>query len=586
VISLIIPVLTPPLCPRLIYWLPMSLANSIRLGCVLAFSAIIAACAGTGAQAPGSTETGAELPDDPNALVLGAEVALQRKQYREAARAYVRAAQLARDETLSEQAAKVAFEHHQWTLVLEAAERWLELNHTNEEARRYAAFASLHLYQIDRAAEHVAFLLDTAFINPQAGYLALLPQLADQGSPPAITAVLQKLISKHPDFAEAHYALARAALQSENFALASEHAKRAAELAPFWSRAGLFLGQVQQVLGDSEAGLATARKVLEQDPQDDYRLEYALMLMQAGKDEEGKSALAGLAGNDATAAFAERALADIEFQMGNREGAKQRYSNLLSSGRYVYESLFYLGAIAESRDAADEAVQIYSRVTGGDLAVPAQIRVAMLKSRDKEGLQAGLKHLEEFGSTRPQYMLDIITARANLMANHGDRAGALELLNSALEEYPDASELRFARVFQLEAADQVDKAVASLRELVKDRPGDPAATNALGYTLVDRTRNQREGLKYIEEALVVTPDSGAVLDSMGWALHRMKRNAEALEYLERAGRRINDPEVELHLSEVLLALGRKDDALATLKEAQERYPDNAELKKRLQSLPN
>lgn len=578
----------PPRRSRLIYSKPMLQAKWLRIGSVLLLGLALAGCAGTEAQQNSQTATekeGAELPDDPNALVLGAEVALQRKQYREAARAYVRAAQLAKDESLAEQATRVAFEHHQWSLVLEAAERWLTLNHTNEEARRFAAFAALHLYQIDRAAEHLAFLLESAFINPQAGYLALLPQLADEGSPPAVTAVLQKLIERHSDLAEAHYSLARAALQSENLALAHEHAKRATELAPFWSRATLFLGQMQQVQGDPEGGLATARKVIEQDPQDDYRLEYALMLLQAGKDEEGRRALAQLLDNDATAPFAERALADIDFQMGNREGAKQRYTNLLSGGRYVYESLFYLGAIAETREAWDEAIQIYSRVTGGDLAVPSQTRAAILKARQKD-LDAGLQHLEDFAATRPQYMLDVTIARANLMANYDNRDGAIELLDKALADYPDSSELRFARVFQLEAADEVGEAVDQLRELVKDRPGDPTATNALGYTLVDRTRHHREGLKYIEEALAVTPDSGAVLDSMGWALHRVKRDADALQYLERASRRINDPEVDLHLAEVLLALGRKDEALAKLKEANERYPDNEELKKRLESLPN
>ena len=73
---------------------------------------------------------------------------------------------------------------------------------------------------------------------------------------------------------------------------------------------------------------------------------------------------------------------------------------------------------------------------------------------------------------------------------------------------------------------------------------------------------------------------------LSYVLMSLKRNDEALQYLERARRRINDPEAELHIAEVQLALGRKDDALATLKEAQERYPENADLKKRLQSLPN
>jgi predicted Zn-dependent protease len=139
-------------------------------------------------------------------------------------------------------------------------------------------------------------------------------------------------------------------------------------------------------------------------------------------------------------------------------------------------------------------------------------------------------------------------------------------------------------VFQLEDADKVNESLDELRKLVADRPGDPAAANALGYTLVDRTRQHKEGLKYIEQALAETPDNGAVLDSMGWALHRVGRNDDALPYLEHAKRRISDPEVDLHLGEVLLALDRKQDARDLWTKASERYPENAELKQRLQKL--
>ena len=139
-------------------------------------------------------------------------------------------------------------------------------------------------------------------------------------------------------------------------------------------------------------------------------------------------------------------------------------------------------------------------------------------------------------------------------------------------------------MFQLESADKVNDSIAELRKLQTDRPGDPAVTNALGYTLVDRTRQHKEGLKLIEDALAQTPDSGAVLDSMGWALHRLGRNDDALKYLERAKRRISDPEVDLHLGEVLLALDRKTDARDVWTKASERYPDNDELKQRLQKL--
>ena len=550
---------------------------------LLVVTLLTAACATPGKPAEQTTPSGQPLPSDPNALVLGAEVALQRGQYREAAMAYARAATTSSDEQLCEQAARVAFEHQQWSLVLEAADRWLQLNQTSEEAHRFAAFAALHLYKIDVAAEHLGVLLDTAFINAQAGFLALLPQISDEAPPPGATAVLQKLIGKYADLTEAHYALAQAAVQSDNFPLALEHAKKARELGQFWSPSGLLLARVQMLTGEQDAALETARKVVEKDSQESYRLEYALMLMQAGKEEEGRKALDKLASAEGAGAVAERALADIDFQLGNRDAAAQRYSNLVQNGRFVYESLFYLGAIAESRESWDDALQIYGRVNGGEFAMAAQTRAARIKAK-RQGLDAGLKHLEEFAVTRSQYRVDAIIARANLLANNGDVNGALALLDSAAKEYPDSAEVRFARVFQLEGADKVNDALDEMRKLVADRPGDPAATNALGYTLVDRTRQHREGLKLIEDALAQTPDSGAVLDSMGWALHRTGRNDDALKYLEHAKRRINDPEVDLHLGEVLLALDRKNDARDVWTKASERYPDNDELKQRLQKL--
>jgi tetratricopeptide (TPR) repeat protein len=562
---------------------PTTPKQALCLFSALLAALVLSACATAPSQEE-SSETAAETaPGDANALVLGAEVALQRGQYLDAARAYVKAALSSRDEELAEQATRVAFEHQQWTLVQTAAEHWLELNHTNEEARRFAAFAALHLYRIDAAAEHLSVLLETAFINPQAGYLALLPQLAEEASPAAATSVLQKLVAKHPDLTEAHYALAQAAIQSDNFALAFEHARKARELGPYWAPAGLLLARVQLLMGNADEALATARQVLEQDNQDSYRLEHALMLLQAGKDAEGRKELDALANSETTASVVERALADIDFQLGNRDSAAKRFSNLVSNGRFVYESLFYLGAIAESRESWDDALQLYGRVTNGELAMAAQTRAARIKM-DRQGLDAGLKHLEGFAATRPQHRIDALISRANLLADSGDRPGAITLLDSGLKEYPDSVELRFARIFQLESADKVDEAVGELRKLVADRPGDPAASNALGYTLVDRTRHQREGLKLIEQALEQTPDNGAVLDSMGWALHRTGRHEDALAYLEHAKRRINDPEVDLHLGEVLLALDRKQEAREVLTRASERFPENAELKERLQKL--
>ncbi|MFO7306029.1 MAG: tetratricopeptide repeat protein [Gammaproteobacteria bacterium] len=551
-----------------------------RAGCSALLCLFLAACA---SHVLSSAEAQDAAVADPSSFVEEAEAALQRGEYLAASKAYLRAAMDAQDELLAEQAARVAYEHRQWSIAAQAAARWLELNETSEEARRHAAFVALQLYQLDEAAEHLGALLETAYINPQAGFLALLPQLAEELPEAAVTSVLQKLVAKYPDLAEAHYALAQSALQSDNFALALEHAQKARELGPYWSPAALLLARAQLLTGHGEHALETVKAVLENDDRDTHRLEYALLLLQLGREEEGKKELAALASGDEVSVLVERALADLDFRLGNNDAAAKRYTNLVTSGRFVYESLYYLGAIAESRQNWNDALQLYSRVAGSDFATAAQMRAARIKIK-QEGLEAGLKHMEDFGAARPRYRIESITARAALLAENGEPAAAIELLDQAIEQYPDVVDLRYARVFQLEATDQVNAAIDELRALLAKRPDDPVALNALGYTLVDRTTRYREGYNLIEQALRQTPDSGAVLDSMGWALHRLGRHEEALEYLEKARRRISDPEVEEHLGAVLMSLGREDEARTTLMRAIERFPEHDDLKKRLQEL--
>ena len=56
---------------------------------------------------------------------------------------------------------------------------------------------------------------------------------------------------------------------------------------------------------------------------------------------------------------------------------------------------------------------------------------------------------------------------------------------------------------------------------------------------------------------------------------------EALEYLERARLQLHDPELELHLGDVLWELGRREDAHATWQAAAMQYPQDNELQERL-----
>ena len=151
-----------------------------------------------------------------------------------------------------------------------------------------------------------------------------------------------------------------------------------------------------------------------------------------------------------------------------------------------------------------------------------------------------------------------------------------------MARYPDALELRLNRAFFLERTGKADASVRELRALLAERPGDAHVQNALGYTLADLDRNLPEARQLLTSALAQSPNSAAVLDSMGWLLYREGKYPEALDHLQRASEAGSDPEIDLHIGEVQWAMGDQAGARKTWAKALEEAPDNEKLRKRIE----
>ena len=102
--------------------------------------------------------------------------------------------------------------------------------------------------------------------------------------------------------------------------------------------------------------------------------------------------------------------------------------------------------------------------------------------------------------------------------------------------------------------------------------------NALGYLLTDQFARHEEARGYIQKALAMNPDSPAIIDSMGWVLYKLGDFRAALDYLERAYRLEQDPEIAAHLIDVRWALGEREQALELLRTSLEKTPDDKHLR--------
>ena len=195
----------------------------------------------------------------------------------------------------------------------------------------------------------------------------------------------------------------------------------------------------------------------------------------------------------------------------------------------------------------------------GDRAWLAQLRIAVVMGKQGKRDEAR-RFLAELPAVTIEQRVQVRQTEAQIYRDANDHATALAILDQGLAELPDSTDLVYDRAMVLEKLDRIYDAEKALRRLVEMKPDDAHALNALGYTLVDRTRRVDEGFQLIEKAHRLAPSDPFILDSMGWALYRMGRLDEAEQYLARAFAERPDPEIAAHWGEVLWAKGQQQKA--------------------------
>ena len=514
------------------------------------------------------------------------EIALARQEPRVAALQYATAAAHETDPALLLRATEVTAETLQPSLMAGVAARWLVVDPKSLQAQRAAARAALALDKVDEAAAHYRVVL----LNSPGGVDAEFADVeTDLGSEENIFGAHQladRLASYFPSSPSALRIQGIAAMRADDPAAAvhslsgalaidassSNDAKQTAhkELAQTLLRARIMAGDVDEPLRAAQAQL-------EADPSATNRFNYAALLMTAQRLPEATEQLEALARIPESTAVALRLLGLLEFQQGHYETATAKFRQLLSTGKFADDAFYYLALMADRNGDPERALRFFSQVQNGENVVPALLRAATLLH--KHGAPSAADELlDRLQEDEPQRAPEILTARARMYVQSNELPKAFQVLEHGEMEYPDSVELRYATASVYEEQGLVSAALKELTLVVKARPNDPAALNALGFTLADHTKNLAQARKLIERAHAASPKNPAILDSLGWVYYRQGRAAEALPYLKAAYTDDHDGDIAAHLGEVLWQLGQQDEARRIWSEASALDADNHLLK--------
>ncbi len=228
------------------------------------------------------------------------------------------------------------------------------------------------------------------------------------------------------------------------------------------------------------------------------------------------------------------------------------------------DALILAGQILAEADQFALAADAFSEVPEGD----AQYIEAQLGRADAyfdgDRRDEAVEVLQRLATVHPD-LATVQAALGDILRRTEDCAGAVAAYTAALD-LVDITQSRYWFLYYTrgichDVLDDFEASEADFRQALVLNPDQPLVLNNLGYAMVEQRRNLDEALDMIERAVAGRPDSGYIVDSLGWVLYRLGRFDEAVEPMERAVALLpNDPIINDHLGDVYWMVGRQREA--------------------------
>jgi len=171
--------------------------------------------------------------------------------------------------------------------------------------------------------------------------------------------------------------------------------------------------------------------------------------------------------------------------------------------------------------------------------------------------------------------LNVVSLLVQIYGQNHRLADAVHLLDETRRAVGSDADLLYQLSSLYHEVGQRQSCEDVLGQVLQVDPGNPAASNDLGYNWADAGTHLDRAEQLIRVAVEAEPDNRAFLDSLGWVLYKRGRFDEAAKYFQEAigPAAWPDPEILDHFGDDLYRMGRAADAQAQWARALQRLPE-------------
>ncbi|WP_230024145.1 tetratricopeptide repeat protein [Massilia sp. Bi118] len=523
--------------------------------------------------------------------LMNAELAYKKGDWQGPYLTLMSLAQQTRDPRLAKRAAEMALSAKQAEDALAAVKLWRQYAPNSDEANQY--YLGLVILSDNLADAENALKQRLAEATPGARGLVMfqMQQLVMRAKDKeAAVAMLERLVAPYGNMMETHVVLAQTALARGAKADAQREARAALQIKPDSEIAILTLAQVTE--GEEQSAKVLADYLAAHPDAKDVRVAYARLLVNAKQYEAARQQFLALDKAQPNNPGTLYALGILSMQMNDSKTAEDYFTRFVDvmdkapdEERDPTKAVLILSQLAEERGDIPAAMGWLDRLDTNDPKIQfgADLRRSQLTA--KGGDLPGARKL--LGTLKPEDKAEqaqIVLIDAQLLRDAGRNQEAYKLMEQGLKRFPDNTDFLYDFALMAEKMGKTSVMEKSLRKVIAKSPENHHAYNALGYSLADRNVRLKEAYALIDKAQKMAPADPFIMDSMGWVQYRLGKLDAAETQLRKAYQLRNDPEIAVHLGEVLWKKGQHDDARKLWREARAKDPKNDALKSTLTRL--
>jgi tetratricopeptide (TPR) repeat protein len=532
-----------------------------------------------------------ELTGDLLYRITKAELEFKKGQWQGPYITMMALAQQTRDPRLARRATEMALTAKQTGEAVSAIRLWRSLAPDSDEATQF--FLGFAVTADDLSEAEAVFEDRLKKAKPAARPLMMFQMqqyLQRAKDKAAAFSLMERVLLPYDDMLETHLILSQSAFGINDQERARTEAAKALAIKPDSELAILSSAQVS---GDIDAAIKVLVGFLDKYPKaSEVRAAYARILVDNKQPDEARKQFLILLKDQPDNIATLYALGVMSMQADNLPDAEKYFTRFVTAladhpndERDPSKVLVILSQIAEQRGDLDAAYNWLEKVDSNDEKVylAARMKMAVLTAR-KGNVDDARRQLAELTPADPNDQAQVFQTDAQLLRDAGDHRAAYQVLENALKRYPDNPDLLYDFALVAEKLGNTTLMEKALRQVMIAAPDNQHAYNALGYSLAERNERLPEAYALIDKAMQMAPGDPFIMDSMGWVQYRMGKLDEAESFLRRAYTLRADPEIAVHLGEVLFAKGDVAGAQKLWKEAQAKDPKNDALKSTLARL--